>query len=46
MPSRYGFNSYLAHNFAQRPGALQTSTFQVYDYIAKEWSSVCDGGGE
>lgn len=26
--------------------ALQLSTYQVYDYIAQQWSSDCGGGGE
>jgi len=30
----------------QRPSVLQTSTSQVYDYVANEWSSDCGGGGE
>lgn len=25
---------------------LQKSTYQVYDYIAKEWTGDCGGGGE
>ena len=34
-----------AHH-TQRPSALQTSTSQVYDYVANEWSADCGGGGE
>ena len=26
-------------------GTLQTSTYQVYDYIAEQWTSDCGGGG-
>ena len=27
-------------------GTPQTTTYQIYDYIAQEWSSDCGGGGK
>ena len=36
----------IGPRFTQRLSALQTSTSQVYDYVANAWSGDCGGGGE